>query len=69
MTGNALMRKKTASTYPDWDVFSSFGGYKQSGNGREYADFGNHDFMEIKSIVGYSDGILAIDNPSVHSRR
>ncbi|CAN7370373.1 aldehyde dehydrogenase family protein [Rhizobium sp. LjRoot30] len=39
--------------YPDWDTNSSFGGYKQSGNGREYADFGIHDFLEIKSVVGY----------------
>ncbi|SFB52865.1 aldehyde dehydrogenase (NAD+) [Rhizobium sp. NFR07] len=39
--------------YPDWDLFSSFGGYKQSGNGREYADWGIHDFLEIKSVVGY----------------
>jgi aldehyde dehydrogenase (NAD+) len=41
--------------YPDWDTMASFGGYKQSGNGREYADFGIHDFLEIKSIVGYGD--------------
>lgn len=39
--------------YPDWDLFAPFGGYKQSGNGREYADFGLRDFMEIKGIVGY----------------
>ena len=39
--------------YPDWDTMASFGGYKQSGNGREYADFGIHDFLEIKSVVGY----------------
>jgi aldehyde dehydrogenase (NAD+) len=39
--------------YPDWDTSASFGGYKQSGNGREYADFGIHDFLEIKSVVGY----------------
>ena len=39
--------------YPDWDLMSSFGGYKQSGNGREYADFGMHDYLEIKSVVGY----------------
>src|SRR5262249_20477910 len=25
--------------YPDWDTFAPFGGYKQSGNGREYADW------------------------------
>lgn len=41
--------------YPDWDLFSSFGGYKQSGNGREYADWGIHDFLEIKSIVGFGN--------------
>lgn len=41
--------------YPDWDTSASFGGYKQSGNGREYADFGIHDFLEIKSIVGYGN--------------
>ena len=39
--------------YPDWDTRAPFGGYKQSGNGREYADFGIHDFLEIKGIVGY----------------
>lgn len=39
--------------YPDWDTRSPFGGYKQSGNGREYADWGIHDFLEIKGIVGY----------------
>ncbi len=39
--------------YADWDTRAPFGGYKQSGNGREYADFGIHDFLEIKGIVGY----------------
>ncbi|HEY9348565.1 MAG TPA: aldehyde dehydrogenase family protein [Inquilinus sp.] len=39
--------------YPEWDTFAPFGGYKQSGNGREYADFGIHDFLEIKGVVGY----------------
>jgi aldehyde dehydrogenase (NAD+) len=39
--------------YPDWDTFAPFGGYKQSGNGREYADWGIHDFCEVKGIVGY----------------
>jgi aldehyde dehydrogenase (NAD+) len=38
---------------PAWDTFAPFGGYKQSGNGREYADFGIHDFLEIKGIIGY----------------
>ena len=39
--------------YPDWDTAAPFGGYKQSGNGREYADWGIHDFLEIKAIVGF----------------
>ncbi len=39
--------------YPDWDTNASFGGYKQSGNGREYADFGIHEFLEVKSIPGW----------------
>ena len=30
-----------------------FGGYKQSGNGREYGEFGVRDFLEIKSISGF----------------
>ncbi|HEY0228409.1 MAG TPA: aldehyde dehydrogenase family protein, partial [Mycobacterium sp.] len=29
-----------------------FGGYKQSGNGREYGKFGLHDFLEAKAIFG-----------------
>jgi len=27
-----------------------FGGYKQSGNGREYGDYGFEEFLEIKSM-------------------
>ncbi len=40
--------------YPDWDSAAPFGGYKQSGNGREYADFALDDFTEIKGIVGWT---------------
>jgi aldehyde dehydrogenase (NAD+) len=39
--------------YPSWDTFAPFGGYKQSGNGREYADFGMGEYLETKAIVGY----------------
>jgi aldehyde dehydrogenase (NAD+) len=31
-----------------------FGGYKKSGNGREWGDYGFHDFLEIKAIIGYA---------------
>ncbi|RWX10022.1 aldehyde dehydrogenase family protein [Rhizobium hidalgonense] len=38
-----------------WDGAAPFGGYKQSGNGREYGKFGLHEFTEIKGVVGYAD--------------
>jgi len=31
-----------------------FGGYKQSGNGREKGVWGLHDYLEVKAITGYS---------------
>ncbi|CAO3402857.1 aldehyde dehydrogenase family protein [Azospirillum palustre] len=40
--------------HPAWDAGAPFGGYKQSGNGREYADFGLEEFLEIKGTVGYA---------------
>lgn len=38
---------------PEWDLAAPFGGYKQSGNGREYAEFGIAEFLEIKSMIGH----------------
>lgn len=35
------------------DTAAAFGGYKQSGNGREWGRFGFEEFLEIKSIFGY----------------
>ena len=46
-TGNVYIN------YPAWDAGLPFGGYKQSGNGREYAEYGLDDFLEIKGIAGY----------------
>lgn len=38
--------------YPQWDPAVPFGGYKQSGNGREYAEFGLDEYLEVKGIAG-----------------
>jgi aldehyde dehydrogenase (NAD+) len=29
-----------------------FGGFKMSGNGREWGEFGLHDFLEVKAVIG-----------------
>jgi aldehyde dehydrogenase (NAD+) len=34
------------------DIAAPFGGYKQSGNGRENGRYGLTDFMEVKTVVG-----------------
>jgi aldehyde dehydrogenase (NAD+) len=39
--------------YPAWDPGAPFGGYKQSGNGREYGEWGLEAFLEVKGVVGY----------------
>lgn len=36
------------------DVNAPFGGYKQSGNGREWGGFGIEEFVEVKSVMGYA---------------
>ena len=39
--------------YPAWDTAAPFGGYKQSGNGREYGKWALDEFMEVKAVIGY----------------
>jgi len=34
------------------DFGAPFGGYKQSGNGREWGDFGFEEFLEVKAVMG-----------------
>jgi aldehyde dehydrogenase (NAD+) len=36
------------------DFSAGFGGYKQSGNGREWGEAGFEEFLETKAIMGYS---------------
>jgi aldehyde dehydrogenase (NAD+) len=35
------------------DSMAPFGGYKQSGNGREWGAHGIDEFLEVKSVYGY----------------
>jgi aldehyde dehydrogenase (NAD+) len=37
----------------DSDTAAPFGGYKQSGNGREIGVFGLEEFLEVKAVLGY----------------
>ena len=36
------------------DFAGSFGGYKQSGNGREWGEAGLEEFLELKAVFGYA---------------
>ena len=40
--------------YPEWNAFAPFGGYKQSGNGREYGLEGLEEYLETKAVLGYA---------------
>lgn len=41
---------------PPWSPDAPFGGYKRSGNGREYGVEGLEEYLETKAILGYLDG-------------
>lgn len=40
--------------HPGRDPLAPFGGFKRSGNGREYGRFGMEEFLETKAILGYA---------------
>ena len=35
------------------DFTAPFGGYGQSGNGREWGEHGFEEFLEVKAVMGY----------------
>jgi aldehyde dehydrogenase (NAD+) len=35
-----------------WDIAAPFGGYRMSGNGREWGETGFHEFLETKAVLG-----------------
>lgn len=35
-----------------YDMMAAFGGYKKSGNGREWGTFGFDEFLEVKAVMG-----------------
>jgi aldehyde dehydrogenase (NAD+) len=39
--------------YPPADFHAPFGGYRQSGNGREWGEAGLREYLETKAMVGY----------------
>ncbi len=36
------------------DMMAPFGGYKMSGNGREWGDFGFTEYLEVKAVLGHT---------------
>jgi aldehyde dehydrogenase (NAD+) len=51
----ALQAGSVHLNYPSADFSAPFGGYKRSGNGREWGEFGLREYLEVKSMVGYGD--------------
>lgn len=52
----ALQAGSVHLNYPPADFAAPFGGYKQSGNGREWGEYGLREYLEVKAMVGYAGG-------------
>ncbi|MFC3101740.1 aldehyde dehydrogenase family protein [Altererythrobacter lauratis] len=50
---NRIRAGQVHINYPAWSGYAPFGGYRQSGNGREYGVFGLEEYCEVKAILGY----------------
>ena len=37
-----------------FDFTAPFGGFKKSGNGREWGEWGFQEFLELKAVLGYA---------------
>src|SRR5262249_34271314 len=48
------IRAGWVSVNDGFDFNAAFGGYKKSGNGREWGEFGFQEYLEVKSILGYT---------------
>jgi aldehyde dehydrogenase (NAD+) len=48
------IRAGWVSVNDGFDFHAAFGGYKKSGNGREWGENGFHEYLELKSILGYA---------------
>jgi len=53
------IRAGTVSINHALDIGAPFGGYKHSGNGREWGEFGFDEYLETKGIVGYGTSSTA----------
>jgi aldehyde dehydrogenase (NAD+) len=48
------LRAGWVSINDGFDFNAPFGGYKKSGNGREWGEFGFNEYVEIKGMLGYA---------------
>lgn len=55
--------------YPDWDPNAPFGGYKQSGNGREYGIEGIEEYLETKAVLGFHRQVPADVRNGLHKKQ
>lgn len=50
---NRIRAGQVHLNYPAWNPLAPFGGYRRSGNGREYGVHGLEEYLETKAILGH----------------
>ena len=50
--GSRIRAGQVALNGASGDMNTPFGGFKMSGNGREWGEFGLRDFLEVKAVIG-----------------